>query len=644
MSNRVSNKKVSRPNDRGKHTAATLWFSKMRRFPQLTRETETAMAVFAREGRGAQEKLEEMEREEKNESELEELHKLKRIGEEARVNLILHTTGFAAWFANKQAIKEMGRMAGLEFMDIIQSAHEGLTIAADKFDPDRNTKFSTYAFYWMRQRVLRQIAQNKNVHVPEWVYTRLRASEAALGFIEKYGRNPTDKERIEFAREHKQAAELAEKMLEKKETRKKMEQRKNDLKNALAIARNVISLQQELSEGGRTLEEIIGGANPEEAMVNKLSIEKMKQLLLDNAKNLDERERQVLYASYFHNAALQEIGNEMGITRERVRQIRAHALVRLRIFAEKEGLTEEYGKTIPGTQQLGTFCGNPRKKSRINTKLKDKITFLNEQGVPKRVYSNWNVKSISMELLKELIPRAKEEKLLEFLRLDVENPNNIYYHSGVEGFLKRAKNLKEPGSKFKAGETKNYSYSLKDKITLLEKQGVPKRVYSNWNLKNTTAGLLKELIPKAKKEKLLEFLQLDVKNPNNIYYHSGVEGFLKRAKNLKEPGSKFKAGETKNYSYSLKDKITLLEKQGVPKRVYSNWNLKTTSAKLLRELIPRAKEEKLLEFLPLNMSNPNKTYHRDGIRGFLKNARENVAKARTEIPQRKKESESETSK
>lgn len=428
---------------RGKEpTTADVWFRKLNtKFHPLPPESQMSLAISIKEGRQAERKIKKLGRKGKaKKDKIKELQRLKKKGEDSQKDLVLYNTRFAVWFVNQSRIKGLRHKIGLELMDLIQEANLGLVKAASKFDPDYGIKFTTYAYWWVNQCVLGHIKQNSSIHVPDSAFAWLSASGAALEFMEQHKQEPTDKERIKLTQKHKKAAQLVEKMLEDEKEVGRVEQKRDKLRNALRNATSVRSLQEELSDDGWSLEQRVG-VGSEEDFVHALFLREMVEVLVEQTKILDTRERTVLYTNYYLGAKLNEIGEELGLTRERVRQIRARALEKIRVKAKVKGLTEEYGETIPGTEQRGTFVGNAKGRQRILTKRKDKIAFVERQGVPGDIFSNWKFECTPIELLKEVIPAAKKEGLVEFLPLS-KNLVSSYYERGAEAILERARALK----------------------------------------------------------------------------------------------------------------------------------------------------------------------------------------------------------
>ncbi|NPA93777.1 MAG: RNA polymerase sigma factor [Chloroflexi bacterium] len=281
-----------------------LYLKEVGRIPLLTAEEEVDLAKRIEAGRKAREELamgvDDPERR-------AELRRLIEDGWRAREHLITANSRLVISVAKKY----MGR--GVPFLDLIQEGNIGLIRAIKKFDYRRGHKFSTYATWWIRQAVTRAIAdQGRTIRVPVHMGDQInKLLRVQHHLTQKLGRNPT-------------INELAEEL---GVPPKKVEY-------MLKVARRPLSLEmptddEEDSVLGDFIEDKDSPA-PDEAATRNLLREHLEAIL----NTLPPREVRILQLRYGlldgQAYTLEEVGRKMGVTRERVRQIEAQALSRLR--------------------------------------------------------------------------------------------------------------------------------------------------------------------------------------------------------------------------------------------------------------------------------------------------------------------------
>jgi RNA polymerase primary sigma factor len=268
----------------------------------LTAEDEVRLAKDIETGKKAALALED----EKDAAKRRELRKLVRAGEEARQTFIR---------ANLRLVVSIAKRYGharLPFLDLVQEGNLGLIRAVEKFEYRKGFKFSTYATWWIRQAITRAIAdKSRTIRVPVHMMdtiTQMQTAEANL--TKRLGRKPTDEELS----------------VESGLTVKKLQE-------ARKVAPEPISIFEPIGEDNATLGDFIPdeeAATPFELIASKLNIEDLQQIL----ERLNDRERTIIEMRYGLNgvapATLDEVGRHFDVTRERIRQIEAKALAKMR--------------------------------------------------------------------------------------------------------------------------------------------------------------------------------------------------------------------------------------------------------------------------------------------------------------------------
>ena len=300
----------------------------------LSAQDEISLAKRIQRGLRAQKKLENPEKLSEEELRKFKAHEIdgklaKRFLAEANLRLVVSV-----------AKRYIGR--GMNFLDLIQEGNIGLLRAVEKFDYKRGYKFSTYATWWIRQAISRAIAdQARTIRIPvHMVETINKLARTQRQLLQEYGRDPTAKEialemdllspedvsTLKEAQKNKTAIDpVLERRWRRAATKVRRIQR---------IAQEPMSLETPIgSEDNSYLGDFIAdetAPGPVDAASKQLLKEQLHEILT----SLSERERKVLEMRFGLNdgqgRTLEEVGYEFGVTRERIRQIEAKALRKLR--------------------------------------------------------------------------------------------------------------------------------------------------------------------------------------------------------------------------------------------------------------------------------------------------------------------------
>lgn len=282
----------------------SLYLKEIGRVPLLTAEEEVSLAKRMEKGRESREELSDGI---EDWDEREKLLWNVRDGQAAQEHLIKANSRLVVSVAKKY----VGR--GVPFLDLIQEGNIGLIRAVKKFDYRRGYKFSTYATWWIRQAVTRAIAdQGRTIRVPVHMYEQInRLTRTSRQLVQELGRDPTTEEI---------ADELGV-------TPRKVE-------HIMRVSQRPLSLEMPVGEEedsylGDFIEDEDADA-PSEAAGQQL----LREVIDEIFQSLTPREVRILQLRFGlvdgYCYTLEEVGKKFGVTRERIRQIEAQALSRLR--------------------------------------------------------------------------------------------------------------------------------------------------------------------------------------------------------------------------------------------------------------------------------------------------------------------------
>ena len=296
-----------------------IYMQEMTRYPLLDAEEEIRLAEQYQRGRSAKRKLEQDSACDNRSR--QELQKTVALGEQARQRLIRCNLRLVISLVKKYA------GLGLAFSDLVQEGNIGLVEAVERYDPSKGFRFATYAGWWIRQTAHRAIAnQSRTVRLPAHVNDQLRRFRKASREIEsRMERRPTPRE-------------VGDQMgISAKKARQLMQW----------AERKILSLETPVGEEGSSeLADFVEDRDisPMEEVVVEVQLRETVRDVI--AARLRPREKEVLRLRFGLDGSqartLEQVADRLGVTRERVRQIEARALRRLRHASTWHDLREAW--------------------------------------------------------------------------------------------------------------------------------------------------------------------------------------------------------------------------------------------------------------------------------------------------------------
>ncbi len=216
---------------------------------------------------------------------------------------------------------------GLSLLDLIQEGNIGLMKAVEYFKLEKNCKFSTYSYYWIRQAITRAIADtSRTIRIPVHLDTEIKKYKAKkIDFVREFSHEPTKNEMCKYLNLTIEEVDNYELLCDD------------------VISYNTMVGEEEHTELVELLEDKEAAESVEKAAKDLLNKEIVEELFL--CQNIDDREKEIIKLRYkFYNDkvySLEEIGNIFGVTRERIRQIEKRTIRKMQFHCKRNEKCKE---------------------------------------------------------------------------------------------------------------------------------------------------------------------------------------------------------------------------------------------------------------------------------------------------------------
>lgn len=209
------------------------------------------------------------------------------------------------------------RLSGIDFMDLVSEGNIGLCKAAKKFNPERGTRFSTYASFWIKQRILKYINNHgKTIRIPTYLYPLLKK-----------------------VKETQELLAESESEITVKEINKKTQIPETKIRQILPHTCAPTSIDLPIGEGSETLQDVLVSSNAQTSL-DSLILNENFSLVREAIESLTEREKYIIRKRFGldggEKETLENVGKTLHLTRERIRQIESIALSKMKNFLRKK--------------------------------------------------------------------------------------------------------------------------------------------------------------------------------------------------------------------------------------------------------------------------------------------------------------------